>query len=338
MSDELGKQSNHNYLIRNVTRFIVYGAFLTLTVLVLQNPAKYRYAAQDWWRLRNYQPSVEIAQIADRLDFTDIAQNTFFATDPKLLDKVAFSDKCPEREQSNVLGCYVTTSNTYLLDVDEPDIEQIEDVTAAHELLHAVWDRLDITYKAELRLELERVFNEVKDERLINLMKSYENTNTFNDPDLISNELHSILGTEVENVGPGLETHYSRYFHNRGQVVKMYKSYEAEFEKRQDRIEAIQAKLDKITVQINAKDAEVNSLSAQNDRVVAQINQLRSQNRVEESNKLVPKQNRLAAEINTCIKEINSLIRTFNSLVKENNELALELNQLTDSLDSRSNP
>lgn len=328
------QESKRSY-VKTVFRVIVIGLLVWILYLVAQNPMQVRYQVQDWWRLRDYEPTEEIVSLSDQIELTDRGQRIFYATHPQLLNKSEFSEQCPIRERANVLGCYVSRSNIYVLDVEEQSIEEVEPVTAAHELLHAVWARLGNEEKNILTRELERVYAKVKNEDLERLIDGYKASNVTNDPDLLPNELHSILGTEVAELSPELEDHYDEYLGDRGAIVSLYQSYADEFDRRQARITQIKDELSALRSKIEQTNQEIDSLISENNEVVAEIRRLREEDRVEESNQLVPRQNRLADRINGLISQVNADIERYNNLVKENNDLAFELSQLSDSLDAR---
>lgn len=328
------QQSGQRWLKWTV-RAGIYGLLTIALVLVAANPLRARLFVQDWWRLQNYQPTESVASIAERIQLSDEARVIFYASQPQLLDKQQFSQQCPNQEEANVLGCYVGTSNIYILDVQEEPIEEIEEVTAAHELLHGVWARMSNSEQKRLGRLLQQTFDDQADDRLRSLIDGYRQSNTHNDPDLIPNELHSILATEVSALPEELENHYQKYFKDRQQVIDLYRSYADEFQRRQDRIEDIQQQLSNLKASIEQKNNQFESLVAENEQVVAEIQRLRESGQTEESNALVPRQNQLVAQINNLADELNRLVSQHNQLVEENNQLALQLNQLSSSLDSK---
>ncbi len=60
----------------------------------------------------------------------------------------------------------------------------------------------------------------ITDERFNQTLEDYKKT----EPGQIANELHSILGTEIADLSPELEQHYSKYFNNRAnKIILKYK-------------------------------------------------------------------------------------------------------------------
>lgn len=315
-----------------------YFTLATLTLIflyVIFNPSKVRYGLVDWYRRSQYEPTAEVVQIRENIMLTEDGVSLFNATQPRLLDKTNFATACPSAEQANVLGCYAGDL-TYLLNVDDVVLDNVEEVTAVHELLHGVWARMENDERDELTEELMSVYASTTDQRLIDLVKSYEVSNVDNDEDLIPNELHSILATEVEKLTPTLESHYEQYLADRQEIVRLFNSYNAEFERRELRVETLQDQLATLRTRIDNLNKDIDALSAENDAVVAEINVLRGQGKTQESNALIPRQNALVAAIQSKVNQVNGLIDNYNRKVQENNELAFELNQLAESLNTRS--
>lgn len=323
--------------VSKTRRIIGYSALSLLIILfivVIANPTQARYAVVDWYRRATYTPSTEIEEIVQNVSFTDEGRSIFFATQPTLHDKTDFSEVCPFRESANVLGCY-SGDLTYLLDVDDEVLDNVEEVTAVHELLHGVWARMDAGERKDLTEQLISVYESSTDERLITLVNSYMESNSNDDPDLIPNELHSILATEVEVLTPELEEHYSAYLEDRQLIVTLFNSYDQEFERREQRLDQLERELASLRTQIAVLNSTIDSLAARNEALIARINELRSQGRTEESNQLIPEQNSVVAQINASVSSVNRLIDSYNAKVQENNDLAFELNQLAESLSSR---
>ena len=82
---------------------------------------------------------------------TDKGRNLFYVYDPQLLDKDGFNTQCTIEEQSIVLGCY-DGSGIYLYDISDVRLEGVEEVTSAHEMLHAAYGRLSAKEKSGLTI------------------------------------------------------------------------------------------------------------------------------------------------------------------------------------------
>src|SRR5688572_22638764 len=101
-----------------------------------------RFDIYDWARLRNYDPPAKIVKLADDTNMTDTGRRLFYVNYPEVNDRNTFSEHCDFGEESIVLGCYVSGQGIFLFSVDDPRLKGIVQVTAAHEMLHAAYERL----------------------------------------------------------------------------------------------------------------------------------------------------------------------------------------------------
>lgn len=187
-----------------------------------------------------FQPSPAIAAISDRTDFSDKGQLLFYASQPQLLGRSAFNDACrsTETEHTAVLGCY-TGSRIFLFDIHNQTLDGIKEVTAAHEMLHAAYQRLPKAEKERVDALLAKQSFGEDAERINALLVEYAKS----EPGERLNELHSILGTEVRTLDPELETYYKQYFTNRSVVVELSERYQAVFAELQSRQESLVSEL-----------------------------------------------------------------------------------------------
>jgi hypothetical protein len=271
----------------------------------------------EWYKLSGYQPSSEIAALADRTTMTEVGRRDFYLADPDVEDKAEFRQSCPNRELSLVLGCY-ERGNIHLLEVTKAELEAVVPVTAAHEMLHAAYADFGRSQREELNQKLVAELGRITDAKVLELVEEYRRSS----PESLENELHSILGTQVANLSPELEAHYRRYFSNRQQVVADYKAYEQVFDNIRDQHQRLVAEIDQLKSQIERAGQQAESLSEQ-------IEELRRQGRVEESNQLVSAQN-------AAVSRYRSLVNEHNAKVNQANELALQEQDLVNSLDSSS--
>lgn len=201
-----------------------------------------------------YQPSQAVEEITKKAKLTDSAKFTFYATHPAIESSDAFNQHCERREaNSPILGCYAA-NRIYIFDVTDERLKGIKAVTAAHELLHAEYDRLPESERQRLEPLLRAAYEKVVTPELEERMKYYEKT----EPGEEFNELHSILGTEFVSLGPELEDHYRQYFHDRQAVVTLHEKVERVFSdlskeasRLADQIEQLARKINDETKQYN---------------------------------------------------------------------------------------
>ena len=68
----------------------------------------------------------------------------------------------------------------------------MKDVTAAHELLHAIWERMSLSERDRIGKLLDAEYERVKDSDFEKLMQSYDRT----EPGELINEINSLIVTE----------------------------------------------------------------------------------------------------------------------------------------------
>src|SRR5215475_3224989 len=125
-----------------------------LLLLLVSAEALYsgRYAIQDWWRLRGYTPPSAVAQLATDDTMNTYTRHLFYLNKPQLPTTVNnFRKVCPEDLDTIVLGCYHPDQNgIYIYAVQDPTLAGIQQVTAAHEVLHSVYGRLSGSERKQL--------------------------------------------------------------------------------------------------------------------------------------------------------------------------------------------
>lgn len=283
----------------------------------------------DWWRLRDYQPSEKVIDLADKSGMSDTGRKLFYVHDPELLTKETFRSKCTVGEETIVLGCYITNQRIYLYKVDEKRLDGIEEVTAAHEMLHAAYDRLSPKEKTHLQTLIEDAYARVTDQRLRENVKSYE----ARDPSVVVNELHSILGTEVRDLPKDLEDYYAKYFIDRKKVVSLAESYASSFSELEDKIKAYDAQLTAMNGEITRRQAELQESGAELESERNRINGLK--NDVSAYNQAVVSFNQKVSAYNTAADEVKSLIEKYNAIITERNAIAVEERDLVQAIDTR---
>ena len=114
-------------------------AVISVLIAVISYVAvNFRQELTDQFWYMNYEPSVQVASIAERAGMSDYGEFLYFASRPVLDGTQKFNDLCGRQEQtSSILGCY-SDYVIYLFNVTDKKLDGITEVTAAHELLHAV--------------------------------------------------------------------------------------------------------------------------------------------------------------------------------------------------------
>jgi hypothetical protein len=306
-------------------------------VVVLGTALANRQGIYYWMRLRGYDAPPAIAKLADQDGMKSYTRHLFYLNRPQLVSDVkAFRQDCPENESTIVLGCYHPgEKGIYLYDVKDSQLAGVQQVTAAHEVLHAVYERLSASERSSLDRQLQAFYrNGLKDRRVKDEIKLYQK----NEPHDVVNEMSCVFGTEVADLPKGLEAYYAKYFKDRSAVVAYGQQYQSEFTRRQEVIRQYDAQLDQLRVQIDADKADLdNKLSAINDQQ-ARLNAYRKSGNTSAYNAGVPGYNRLVDQYNVEINSTKALVDRYNRIVQQRNAVARELADLAKSLDTRLTP
>ena len=293
-----------------------------------------RQAILDWWRLRGYNPPPAISSLTTDTQMTDQAKHIFYVNRPQLIDKVEdFRAQCTISEKTIVLGCYQPIQQgVYVYSVKDERLSGIAQVTAAHEMLHAAYDRLSVKDKAYINAQIEDYYkNQLNDERIKKNINLYKQT----EPDELINEMHSIFATEIASLPQPLETYYQRYFKDRQAVVGFSTRYEGEFSGRRDKLDALNAQLNDLKPILNSRIAELNALGAQIDEESRRLDSLKSNGQTAEYNAGVPAFNAMVERYRPLFSQYKRVENQFNSIVNEFNNLKGELDVLFEAIDTR---
>lgn len=211
---------------RRSSRGIVFGSALSVSFLALATLlALNNQYLLDQWNVWQYQPSAEIQSITQRSGLSDRGEFYLYASHAEVNNAAEFNANCARLEANNaVLGCYSNRS-IYIYDINNQELDGIEEVTAAHEMLHAVWDRMDESDKNRIGDMLEAEYKKIVNPELEVRMAYYGR----NESGERQNELHSIIGTEIISLDQTLEKYYSKYFDDRQKVVTLRAKYEQVF-------------------------------------------------------------------------------------------------------------
>lgn len=287
----------------------------------------------DWWRLQSYQAPAAVAQLATDTTMNSATRRVFYINHPEVDDKASFRSHCTngEREQTIILGCYVQKKGIYVLAVNDSRLAGIEQVTAAHELLHAAYDRLSKSERTRTSELITKAYAGVSDQRIRDTIDAYKRAGAD-----VTNELHSILGTEVKNLPPELETYYSQYFTNRARVVSYSETYQQAFTDRKSKVAAYDLQLTDLKAQIDANQSELGQRAILLEAKRSDLDQLKSSGMVAAYNAEVSSYNADVRSYNSIVDSTKKLIAMFNDILNQRNGVALEEQELFQAIDSQS--
>ena len=295
-----------------------------------------RQLLHDWFVVSRYAPSQSISDIATKSGMSDRGRFLFYASEPIISDASTFNAQCSRKEAATaVLGCYAE-GRIYIYRVDSSELEGIEEVTAAHEMLHAAWDRMSNAQRNKIGAILEREYQRLKTPTLEERMSYYERQQ----PGQRANELHSILGTEAGQLDGELERHYRAYFTDRQKIVTLHNHYEAVFTTLKQRAEALKRDLERMAPLLNADIEQYNQAVERLNQSITTHNQRLStvdRTNTAEVNAYNVRRTQLINEqtaLDETRRQLNARRNVYDKKLAEYNKIAVRTETLTNSIDS----
>ena len=283
-----------------------------------------------------FDPSDEIRRYVTEAGLSPLGELYLMASVPKVVPAYEFDRYCTRNEPGiGVLGCYtLRDQRIYLYDVTDPRLTAMEPVIAAHEMLHAAWDRLTPSDHDRLAVLLEEGFAALpSDHELRTRIQTYEADN----PASRIPELYAILGTEVDRLPAELEEHYAIYFDDRSRSVELARQFYLVFD-------TLVAERDALLQDLESRAAEIEGLKFTYDEAAASLRAdilafnerastpgaFPSRSEFESTrNALIERQSRLEGlrvTLQTKIDEYNSLLENLTRLNDELTELNRGIN------------
>lgn len=289
----------------------------------------------DFFRGIDYQPSSEMAKIRDSLELTDAGDFLFKASRPVLSERELFNEKCRTDSDADVavLGCYVEQV-IFVYDIREEELDGIRELTAAHELLHAVYARMsDEEKKTYLPLLLE-IYNKNKDvleEDVGHYAESQKNE-----------ELFVRSGTEIRDLPSALEKKYAETFKDRKRIVSYYESYIAVFRKIEDEMEELKNRMTQLDTEIDSKSTAYESSVTQLNADIISFNSCAEvigcfSSEAEFNSRRAQLVNS-GDELSALYDEIGRMIEEYNQLVDQYNNDLLYGQKLQQIINSNQKP
>lgn len=308
---------------------------LLVTLLLVSAPIAgiwQRQALYDAVRLHGYVAPYEVSQLATDSGMAPSTRRLFYVYHPSIEEKAGFNKSCRDNEQTIVLGCYVDNKGIYMLRVTDERLAGVEQVTAVHETLHAAYARLSKKERKRVDAMTATYFASTTDQRLKDTVVLYEKQ----DPSVVPNELHSIIGTEERVLPEPLEQYYKQYFTDRSKVVTYSELYEKAFTERKNQIVAFDTELSSLKVQIDTLQSTLLSQSTEIGAERERLSGLKSSGQTSAFNIAIPAYNSRINKYNVDIDTLSSLIARYNYIVPKRNAIASEESDLVNAIDSRS--
>jgi hypothetical protein len=239
-----------------LSRYLLWAVLPTLLVVRgISKPVMQRF------QLLNYNPPSEVSQLATQANMSDEGRKVFYLTTPTIEAKKVGLKLCTssDAEKTITLGCYVSGKGIFIQKVTDERLAGTMQVTAAHEMLHAVYhEHLSSSERTEIDRELLRVFDTLNNPRLKRLIQIYRDRT----PSHVNSELHSFLGTEVADLGPKLEQHYGKYFADRAKLVAMAQQKDQLFAGIENKAGGIDQQLKTLKTQIDDREKTIRQIGA----------------------------------------------------------------------------
>ncbi len=310
-------------------------------------------------------PSREIKKLAEATTMTSEAQQIFYKQKPTIQPKSTFLKECQKLgkldEDQLLLGCYISDGRAGKIVIESiPDarFKGMMESIAAHEMLHAAYHRLSQSERDALAPRLKKAAHRVTDRHLAKVLKKYEDTNG----DRYVNELHSHLGTELDDLGDdALEQHYRRYFVDRHRVVAISQQSQAAMNKLDDQADRLKSEID--AMEVNLKSAKQNLKAMQQnladrrqtlEMLHANVIQLREQaeqtdhqdsnwpNAIAQFEQMKSRYNEQVQDYSVQVQQtqnqtdqFNQQVDQYNQKIRAYNEIAHEQRSFFAELDSR---
>ena len=326
-------QTNNYYPIPKKRHFVSKLLIILVGIFIILAGVTQRQNIYDQWKLHGYTAPIVVADLANQDSMTTYARKIYYVNRPQIITGIQFNQACPNNggEKTIILGCYKGgQQGISLLGVKEPLLNGVEQVTAAHEMLHAAYDRLSSSDKTKINAMLESYYkNDLHDSRILAIIDAYK----ISEPKDLVNEMHSVFGSEIAVLPQPLEAYYKKYFINRSLVAGLAAKYQAEFTNRQDTITRDDEQLVTLKTQINNMEADLSLRLSNINSQQANLLSLRSSD-VHAYNAGVAGYNALVDAYNSEADNLQNLIAQYNQLVNNRNAVVLEEDQLAKELTS----
>lgn len=308
---------------------------LVLVLVVAVTVVLNRQWIEDYMRGFGYEPEGEMGQIMEDLELTGRGEFLFRAARPELSSQDEFNAVCRSvlDEEIAVLGCY-TDDNIYVYNIDSVELDGIRELTTAHELLHAVWARMNDGERSVLSEAMKQALEKNRD-ALGDELKVYDEAQR-------QEELFVRAGTEVADLPAELEKVYGEIFSDQDKVVGFYNKYIGVFR-------AMEAEMKELEAQMGEIQTQIDNMSSEYERRVDLLNgEINSFNACAETAGCFGSENEFYARravlvgeqatLEGMYEQINGLVDQYNGLVEKYNADVTRTEKLNRVMNSSSRP
>src|SRR3989344_3763426 len=225
-----------------------------------------------------------------------------YASHPSLEKTQNFNKLCDRKESSSaVLGCYAA-NKIYVYDIDDTKLDGIREVTTAHEMLHAAYQRLGSDEKTKVNALLDAEYRKRADD--------------------------TALAERMD-------------FYKRAALVQLHAKYAAEFTKLKDEATSLSRQLKDKSGAIETGSAEYNESVKNLNGDIESFNSRATAGQFTSRSEFNSERAALLSRINALEQqrsEIDEQIKLYESLRQRYNATVDESQQLYNSIDSRLAP
>ena len=309
----------------------VVAMLVVAAVLLGANWLLERRILQDWVAGWSYAPSAEVAEIEEALSLTGKGTRIWAAVNPTLEEAEAFNEYCDSHDaEVSVLGCYAPDEDKiYIYAIQDEELKDANKSTAAHELLHAAWDRLSEGEQKEIAGWLDELYESDQEWFAVEL-ESYEDEEW-------TEEMYTRAATKRRELPAELEEHYGKYFEDRAQVVQYYENYQEPLDELNAELDERWAELDELDVAIERERAEYEAAVEEYNGRVERFNACADTPGCFNETTFAWQRQQLTAEgdeLDAWQEALNGRIRDYNQKLAEYNEKEAVLQGLYNRMNS----
>ncbi len=311
--------------------YLIFTIFCIGTATFLLANKQYVVDQLNVWQ---YTPSNAVSALADRAGMGDTGKFYFYTSHPAVDNAQDFNKACVQKESTTaILGCY-NGQNIYIYNVTDTRLDGIQEVTAAHEMLHAAYARMSDSEKQQVNALLETEYVKLKNNKdFADRMAFYDRT----EPGERDNELHSVIGTEVANISPELEAHYKKYFDDRSKVIALQVKYMSVFMSLEQQGQSLSDQLIQLGNKIESDSASYNAQVTQLNADIQAFNDKANSSGFSSEAAFQAERSTLVARahtLDTTRTAINNEIDQYNNMRQELESVASQSDALNRSINS----
>ncbi len=218
---------------------------------------------RDFIRSFSYSPTKEVSEIEQKLDLSFPGALVYKASNPELQNSEDFNEFCESHNvNASILGCY-KNEKISVYHIDSVELDGILESTMAHEMMHAVWDRLSESEQKELIPLLDEIF--ANNSEKLAIINEYGSESKHD-------ELFARVGSELKELPSKLEEVYARYFNNRKQIVAFYEKYYSIFDKLSQNIKRLTSEIEELKAFIEKNTEDYQNRVAVLDQAIIDFN------------------------------------------------------------------